>query len=731
MQRLMSRFSWVLVAVLLNSLVVMPVAAEEASAGASTQVSEMPDPASLRSDWWSFFTVPAEQVPEHLEKLRSFLQARQAVLRESGAGPAVKAYASLLRALDTYGELLAGDASKPDEIAEPKSGYRLTDIYQLAEHIPEIQLSIGLTSREQGRLERLLQEQSVALDILRTEHQAAPPATLERELLALKIMRKRFDVASEQLRIKQAIAGRVAMENRLKSKRSELELAKSRVQFTAADLQEINAELERLEKLKLRARPASDSLDDSLLVDGEVQDRERLQMQRRVLSDLQAADIDAQITLRQMERQLAAYLLDETASVHPLRKSAREMTEWVRERERRVRDWDSYIASEQANVLRRLGEVADADISIPAVLLARRSTLQDGQVALAELHRRLLRGDALSGTALAQIRLREGVWADGWGSAREYTEKNWTAVKEWFSFTLFSIDETPVTPIGILRVMVILFFAYWISRILQGAINGIGERVPGSSKSSLYAITRLLHYLIIVIGVLVGLSSIGVDFTKLALLAGALSVGIGFGLQNIVSNLVSGLIVLFDRSLKIGDFVELESGVVGEVREIKIRSTRITTNDNVDILVPNSEFVNARVTNWTLADEVMRLRVPFGVAYGSDKERVKRAALRAASLVPFTLEQPGYAPQVMMTGFGDSSLDFLLMVWLVPDAVRAPTKVRSAYLWELDTQLAEAEIEIPFPQRDLHIRSTFGVKDDDGMEWFEQMRKAAVPSRSA
>ena len=170
---------------------------------------------------------------------------------------------------------------------------------------------------------------------------------------------------------------------------------------------------------------------------------------------------------------------------------------------------------------------------------------------------------------------------------------------------------------------------------------------------------RLFHYAILTIGIVVALSSIGLDFTKLTLFVSALGVGLGFGLQAIFSNFVAGLIVLFEKSLKVGDFVELESGVTGEVREINIRSTLITTNDNIDILVPNSEFVGGRVTNWTLREVFRRLRVPFGVAYGTDKDLVKKAALEAAAAVPFTLmNSPNRQPQVWLVAFGDSSLNF-------------------------------------------------------------------------
>jgi small-conductance mechanosensitive channel len=157
--------------------------------------------------------------------------------------------------------------------------------------------------------------------------------------------------------------------------------------------------------------------------------------------------------------------------------------------------------------------------------------------------------------------------------------------------------------------------------------------------------------------------------------------------------------------------VELESGLHGEVRDINMRYTLIATNDNIDILVPNSEFITGRVVNWTHGERSRRLRIPFAVAYGSDKELVKRAALEAAAEVPFTLALDGpRRPQVWLVDFADSSLGFELVVWLTPDATKRPSAVKAAYLWALETALRRHGVEVPYPQRDLHLRSLFGLE---------------------
>lgn len=286
------------------------------------------------------------------------------------------------------------------------------------------------------------------------------------------------------------------------------------------------------------------------------------------------------------------------------------------------------------------------------------------------------------------------------------TAADWDSIAGWLARPLFEVGDVSVTASGLLRFVLIVVAAWWLSRLAQLAMGRLATRRPNFNRASLYALNRLLHYTLVTLGFVVGLSSMGIDLGKFALFASALGVGVGFGLQNLISNFVAGLMLLFEKSLKVGDFIELESGVSGEVREINFRSTVITTNDNIDIVVPNSAFVNGHVMNWTMRDVNRRIHVPFGVAYGSDKELVRKAGLEAADAVRHTLAgDETRRPQVWLVSFGDSSLDFELVVWLNSEAVKRPGAVKADYLWAIETALARHGLEIPFPQRDLHIRS--------------------------
>lgn len=285
-----------------------------------------------------------------------------------------------------------------------------------------------------------------------------------------------------------------------------------------------------------------------------------------------------------------------------------------------------------------------------------------------------------------------------------------TWLQPFFHNAWFTIGSTEINLFRILGLLFIFVGVNWLAKLAEKVIfkvfsNKLGLGLTGVTHSSAYALGRVMRYIILFLGIVVGLGFIGFDLSSFAVIGGALGVGIGFGLQNIFNNLVSGVIILLEETLKVGDFVDLESGVMGRVSEINMRYTRVTTNDEVDIIVPNSEFINGRVINWTLSNLHRRMHIPFGVAYGTDKEVVKECALKAAASIRYTVEGHQKETDVWLTNFGDNSLDFTLVVWVGSEGVKAPIKVKAKYLWAIETELAKAGIEIPFPQRDLHVKS--------------------------
>ena len=264
----------------------------------------------------------------------------------------------------------------------------------------------------------------------------------------------------------------------------------------------------------------------------------------------------------------------------------------------------------------------------------------------------------------------------------------------------------PVPGISLSLVQLFLLIAllvavFWISSRTKRFLFNRFLVKSGLDRSLQYAIAQIVSNLVLVIGIFIVLENTGIHLGALTVFAGAVGVGVGFGLQNIASNFISGLVILAERPITIGDRVEV-AGVVGQVQQIRARSTVIVTNDNITMIVPNTKFIDSPVTNWTYGDPRVRFRLPIGVAYGSDVNKVREALVAAGRSNSHVLEDP--APSVFLTRFGESSIDFELVVWSAEMSHR-PSRFKSDLNFAIEEKLREAGIEIPFPQRDLHIRS--------------------------
>jgi small-conductance mechanosensitive channel len=255
--------------------------------------------------------------------------------------------------------------------------------------------------------------------------------------------------------------------------------------------------------------------------------------------------------------------------------------------------------------------------------------------------------------------------------------------------------------IQIFLLIALLIAVFWFSSRTKRFLFNRFLVKSGLDRALQYAIAQIVSNLVLVIGIFIVLENTGIHLGALTVFAGAVGVGVGFGLQNIASNFISGLVILAERPITIGDRVEV-AGVVGQVQQIRARSTVILTNDNIAMIVPNSKFIDSPVTNWTYSDPRVRFRVPIGVAYGSDVNKVREALIAAGRSNSHVLEDP--APSVFLNKFGESSIDFELVVWSSEMSHR-PSRFKSDLNFAIEEKLREAGIAIPFPQRDLHIRS--------------------------
>jgi small-conductance mechanosensitive channel len=290
-----------------------------------------------------------------------------------------------------------------------------------------------------------------------------------------------------------------------------------------------------------------------------------------------------------------------------------------------------------------------------------------------------------------------------WGLA--YLTSKWELVRGVLFYSLVTIGETSITLISICKVLVLLLIGVRFLKVLRRKTANLLAEKTAMTPGAVNSMTTLVYYAALVVGILILLSTIGFNVSQLGMIFGALSVGLGFGLQTISNNFVSGIILLTEQTIQVGDYVELQTGVTGVVRKISIRATIVRTFEGEDVIVPNSEFVSGRVNTWSYEDNWRRLQVPFGVSYDSDPEEVVRLAEAAAREVKVTKEDNDHPLRIFFEGFGNNSLDFSIRPWCWVHEINAQTGMISDYYFALFRKFKEAGIAIPFPQTDLHLKS--------------------------
>jgi small-conductance mechanosensitive channel len=264
-----------------------------------------------------------------------------------------------------------------------------------------------------------------------------------------------------------------------------------------------------------------------------------------------------------------------------------------------------------------------------------------------------------------------------------------------------SLGEVRISALTVIKAVLALALLLWAAAVISGALEQRIRRVPSLTPSVQVLFAKLTKIVLITIAVVVALNSVGIDLTAFALFGGAVGVGVGFGLQKVVSNLISGVILLLDKSIKPGDVIAV-SGTYGWITSLGARYVSVVTRDGIEHLIPNEELITQRVENWSYSDALVRLRIPFGVSYNADVRKAMDLAIEAATAVSRVSDRR--PPRCLLRGFGDSSVDLELRVWII-DPTNGVSNVTSEVLLGVWDKFHEHGIEIPFPQRDVHIRT--------------------------
>ncbi len=672
------------------------------------------DPINLSAEWWSSF-MEAEETRQdniadfqtHLAQIEEQLTVEQ---REKFDGTLERIRLNL-RALPGA---LDKAAPTPSLFPELKESYSIDELLQLYQDHRDLQLELREDEESLTAFTRAIATAQGQIDRLLVAYKDSEEGSLQRLELGLERIASRLAllVTTEQLRVQKAALHNI--ESLVEAKGEVLEQARERLRPDPDFLTNYDSLLLGQQTVVDQAEDRILQLEAAMLgsyADGPLAKGTQSHLKQMLIqAEVVHGGAKAHLLRLRLRHRLHQALLEEKEL------SLTEWSSWLDELEYEVdqltlaaEEWQWATGREYTRAGEGFGKANGSGNGAPLVALyrARLTTAQETMAELRTLNGTLADIDVIHELVQRELFDRQSRFKQilfyGW----DFLRTTWNRAAGLSKKGLFTIGDIPVTPFGILRAIFIVALGFWLSNFMQKIITDMGAGHRRGTASNFYVVGRLAHYAILTLALVLSLASLGLDFSNLALVAGALSVGIGFGLQTIVSNFFSGLIILFEGNLRVGDFLELESGPRGRITSINVRSTIIRTNDGIEVVIPNAEIIGNRVINWTMSDVHRRIHVPFGVAYDTDKDLMVKAVMEAVAKVDCSLEPSiKYAdPKVNLIGFGDNSLDFELVIWVDRQASKRLRGTSSRYLWEIHNAFLEHDIKIPFPQRDLNLIS--------------------------
>lgn len=672
----------------------------------------VPRPMDLSHDWWLYFDRGKGNLDERIENFVQELEELQQNLNPEEIEAAAPYLTKILIQLDVYQSLDYKDLKEP--VTPPfQKTYTIQQIALLAEELLKTEAKLKQEKKEQFQLTKQKTRLQNHLDRQFIEYAKIEKRSLSRLTLGLDIIASRFTVAIKDKLLRSVNQKVSNLHKRRSILREELEFAFDHLNEDNIDKEAIKRQIDELEA-ELSKRQ-SESLRAELKALGHygTSDQDQIQgfLLQQLAVDSELEDLNFEVDIATLKLILLLDQYGESANA--------EQVQGLLERTRKIRDRLQSIGeltrekteiTNEDYVPESSGSAEDQD-SLASVHKEFFEVQQSSLNKIASLKDKLFFANLLADQLEEHFQSRQSGWFCCWYSVTDYYEMSKNFVLGIFSYRVFRVNELPITIGNIFSALIVFVLILIISSLVRRSLRKFSLKIKGMNESSLYVLDRLIYYASLLIAIFFFFYALGFDTTNILLIIGGLSVGIGFGLQSIVNNFVSSIIVLFHRMVKLGDLIQLPTGEWGKVVDINFQNTVFHTWDGTDIVFPNAELLTQKFENWTLNDGFKRLHIPFGVAYGSDKELVTKAVLEAADRVPCTVKgYKNYAdPAVWLTDFQDSALGFELVVWVNLNIYTSVGSYIAAYKWEIESALVANGIVIPFPQRDLHIKDGLSI----------------------
>ncbi len=693
--------------------------------------TDIPDPTSLKLNWWEYFDVknPVE-LAQHISAVNQSLYSQLSRLSGQDYESGTVLMNNIMMHFNT---LLAAKQQPPVESPTPQPFLQTYTIEQQLELNHKIKVASIEKKNEEEELENIqerIKKMQKRLDQLLVPYLAQSKPSIEKMLAGLEIMANKAALMSAQEQLKQSYKRLEVQKTRLSLLQKELEASKGLLNFKLFDAHKLEADIRSAEMESERRQAELLKLENSAYVASSQNPNERntryLFNQKLIHAAALRSLAWSHLAFQNLKYNLYMHLNKQFNTSHKemheklkdwhehLEKIALNAKDWkkisLREQDRVRQDYASLVAQHESN-----------DSKQVKLNQTRRQesleTLSTLQLLEDELFNARWLIDQLENYIRAESSFLEISWinlTNAFSSAKDFIES-------CLNYTLFKIGELPITALSILRIVIILVISFLLSKLLRTTLMTFAKRQVNVTSSTLYTLGRLVHYFALIIGSLLALISIGFDFSNLVLVASALTLGLGFGLQSFANNFICGLCILFERNLKIGDYIELQSGTYGKVTEIHVQNTVICTSDGVEIVIPNSELTNHTLINYTMNNDFRRLNILFCVANNADKNLVRKVVAEAAKRVPCTAPVSQYGtPQVWLKKFDKYSLEFCLAVWVNYKEKSYTDSKEADFLWEIETALREHDIpltsssptillsyqnqlaELPMPSQSMH-----------------------------
>lgn len=687
------------------------------------KVSQVPNPLALTEDWWDYFKVDNKLLPKRIDQ---FSKSLDELVKNSPKGTQVK-IRPLVTKIKTnlYAYLLAKTQTiePPPPITPIKKSYTVDEVVKLNRHIRNSEILLQSDQENFNEKERHIKAGREEIRKLESDYDAAKDRSEEKLIAGLRLMN--FQISLQLAEIKQTL-----LEHELKvekelinRQKAELTAAKETVTSNQQELLQKEKDFKQAENewrkksLDLRRQEAQSLSVFDFSQKGDVAKLQNGLLELKLLN----ASIEEALALNQkivnrIELEWVQYLNSPIKKeFQDLDKNAEEWNNDINQLNQKVKDWEISINRD----IQRAQEWLSINVDVSNEESKTIQNLQEQILQMAEqslvlinqLKNEIQDSEFLLSLVNKAIAAHKGGYKHLLSSIWDSVTEIYNNVSSWVTQPWFQVGKTVINAWSIIKFILVILISIWIARTVRALIHRFAMKRQGVRLSLIYRVNRLFQYFIIVIGVIIAMTVIGFNFSNFVLIAGALGVGLGFGLQALFNNFVSGLVILFENQLKVGDYIELESGVIGEIKEINVRSTYVKTNDGIAVMIPNSELTSSRVINWTHKEPFRRIQVHFGVAYGSDKEKVKEVVMEAVLNVPVTLKKSWVPePKVFMESMGESSLNFIVSVWVDDAATKRSTYTKSMYLWAIHDALIQNDIKIPFPQMDLHVENMLDKK---------------------